>query len=188
MSQYSPGTIHAQTPGQRFEQNLDARGSVVYETRCGRSVSLWERTVAPALVTCGECLDELDGTCIDCEDPADDTAPAPHRATSSRSSPRPVGARVNLMHGLDARKRALALARPDDVVIDLDPAVSVYASPDATTIPAHIRHVTIGAGQVALERAAKLREDVDVWVIHPQPTDQQLLGYHDRGFILRPPR
>jgi hypothetical protein len=181
------GIIHAERPGQRFQQHLDARGSVVYETRCGRSVSLWERTVAPALVTCGECLDELDGTCLDCEEPADDIVPAPRRATSSRSSPRPVGARVIVLHGPLARATAWASAESGDLVIDLSRLVGALTSTPALDQPDHVRHVALGAYQAALDRASRLREDVDVWFVHPDATDEQLRKYADRGFILRPP-
>lgn len=69
-------------------------------------------------------------------------------------------------------------AQRGDVVIDLDRlAAALSADEPGHDAPDHVRHVAIGARAAAIERAARLREPVTVWLVHSVPTPDQLAEY-----------
>ncbi|MFL6501898.1 MAG: hypothetical protein ACJ8LL_14410 [Candidatus Udaeobacter sp.] len=100
------------------------------------------------------------------------------------TAPAPFGA------GLEAMTVAAG-----DVVLDLDRLIPALGPPmprhrghngtGREEVATHLRHVALGAFSSALERASHLREDVTVWVLHPNPTAAQVNRYRERGFEVR---
>lgn len=78
-------------------------------------------------------------------------------------------------------------AGPNDVVVDLDRIACAlmpegYAPEDGHAYPAHVRQVAIGARAAAIQRATRLKEAVNVWIIHAVPSADQLKEYAGYGW------
>lgn len=122
-------------------------------------------------------------------DTLDNLRPA-HFRCNARRGDRPApgqGARVVVVTGPPAAGKSTWVndtAAAEDVVIDLDRIARALVPSAGAGIepPPHVRHVAIGARADALERAAALREQVTVFLIHALPSLDQLDDYRARGW------
>lgn len=109
------------------------------------------------------------------------------RACNSRRGNRTMGQRVHIVTGPPAAGKSTYVrehAGPLDVIVDLDRIASAISAEGMDThgYPDHIRHVAIGMRSAAIARATRLREPVDVWVIHSIPTPDTLAEYRAHGW------
>lgn len=82
---------------------------------------------------------------------------------------------------------AYQLAKHGDVVVDFDRLANALtvADPDNHEHPSVVRTVARAARQTAIEVALRHTDTVDVYVIHTEPSDDQLTWYRQMGAQVR---
>ncbi len=74
-------------------------------------------------------------------------------------------------------------AAPGDVLVDVT-ALALALSPpgsSAAAVPAHVWELAAAASADTVRRAQRVREPITVWLVHPEPSPDELAAYSASG-------